>query len=80
MNTQLLRSSPKEDKSSAFHVGSYTGASYSEPEKHHFQKVMIVSAVIIMVVVIYLWLAYFNSVVVGQSIQQPSDAQSQTSQ
>ncbi len=39
MNTQLLRSSPKEDKSSVFHVGSYTGASYSEPGKHHYQKV-----------------------------------------
>lgn len=39
MNTQLLRSSPKEDKSSIFHVGSYTGASYSEPGKHRYQKV-----------------------------------------
>ncbi|MBI2785655.1 MAG: membrane protein insertase YidC [Legionella longbeachae] len=39
MNTQLLRSSPKEDKSSMFHVGSYTGASYSEPGKHRYQKV-----------------------------------------
>lgn len=39
MNTQLLRSSPKEDKSSVFHVGSYTGASYSEPGKHRYQKV-----------------------------------------
>jgi YidC/Oxa1 family membrane protein insertase len=27
MNTQLLRSSPKEDTSSIFHVGSWTGAS-----------------------------------------------------
>ncbi|MCW8470432.1 membrane protein insertase YidC [Fluoribacter gormanii] len=39
LNTQLLRSSPKEDKSSVFHVGSYTGASYSEPGKHRYQKV-----------------------------------------
>jgi YidC/Oxa1 family membrane protein insertase len=39
MNTQLLRSSPKEDKSSMFHVGSYTGASYSSPGKHRYQKV-----------------------------------------
>lgn len=39
LNTQLLRSSPKEDKSSVFHVGSYTGASYSNPGKHRFQKV-----------------------------------------
>jgi YidC/Oxa1 family membrane protein insertase len=39
MNTQLLRSSPKEDKSSMFHVGSYTGASYSHPGVHRYQKV-----------------------------------------
>lgn len=39
MNTQLLRSSPKEDKSSMFHVGSYTGASYSNPGQHRYQKV-----------------------------------------
>ncbi|KTD11827.1 cytoplasmic insertase into membrane protein, Sec system [Legionella gratiana] len=39
MNTQLIRSSPKEDKSSVFHVGSYTGSSYSEPGKHRYQKV-----------------------------------------
>ncbi len=39
MNTQLLRSSPKEDKSSMFHVGSYTGASYSSPGQHRYQKV-----------------------------------------
>ncbi|WP_133136040.1 membrane protein insertase YidC [Legionella rowbothamii] len=39
MNTQLVRSSPKEDKPSMFQVGSYTGASYSEPGKHRFQKV-----------------------------------------
>lgn len=39
MNTQLLRSSPKEDKGSMFQVGSYTGASYSEPGKHRYQKI-----------------------------------------
>jgi len=39
MNTQLLRTSPKEDKSSMFHIGSYTGASYSNPGQHRFQKV-----------------------------------------
>lgn len=39
LNTQLLRASPKEDKSSMFHVGSYTGASFSNPEKKHYQKV-----------------------------------------
>lgn len=39
MNTQLLRSSPEEDKSSIFHIGSYTGASYSKPGEHRYQKV-----------------------------------------
>ncbi len=39
LNTQLLRNSPKEDKSSPFHVGSYTGASYSSPGVHRYQKV-----------------------------------------
>jgi YidC/Oxa1 family membrane protein insertase len=39
MNTQLLRSSPPEDKSSIFHVGSYTGASYSNPGQHRYRKV-----------------------------------------
>lgn len=39
MNTQLLRGSPQEDKSSIFHVGSYTGASYSNPPAHRYQKV-----------------------------------------
>lgn len=38
LNTQFLRGSPKEDKSSIFHVGSYTGASYSNPS-HRYQKV-----------------------------------------
>lgn len=39
MNTQLLRNSPQEDKSSLFHVGSYTGASYSNPGEHRYKKV-----------------------------------------
>lgn len=39
MNTQLLQSSPKEDKSSIFHIGSFTGASYSVPGEQRFQKV-----------------------------------------
>ncbi|AHE68475.1 membrane protein insertase YidC [Legionella oakridgensis] len=39
MNTQLLQSSPKEDQSSMFHIGSYTGASYSNPGQHRYQKV-----------------------------------------
>lgn len=39
MNTQLLRSSPPEDKSSVFHVGSYTGASFANPGHTRYQKV-----------------------------------------
>jgi len=39
MNTQLLRSSPTEDKSSMFHVGSFTGASYSNPGKNRYKKI-----------------------------------------
>lgn len=39
MNTQLLRRAPQEDKSSIFHIGSYTGASYSNPGQHRYQKV-----------------------------------------
>lgn len=39
LNTQLVRASPKEDKSSMFHVGSYTGASFSNPGKTRYQKV-----------------------------------------
>ncbi|MDP3705021.1 MAG: membrane protein insertase YidC [Legionellaceae bacterium] len=38
MNTQLLRSSPKEDKTSMFHMGSFTGASYSVPGQHRYRK------------------------------------------
>lgn len=39
MNTQFLRSSPREDKSSMFHVGSFTGASYSQPGQHRYEKI-----------------------------------------
>jgi YidC/Oxa1 family membrane protein insertase len=39
LNTQLVRSTPPEDKSSMFHIGSYTGASFSNPGKTRFQKV-----------------------------------------
>lgn len=39
LNTQLLRSTPPEDKSSMFHIGSFTGASYSNPGQHRYQKV-----------------------------------------
>ena len=39
MNTQLLRSTPEETGSSLFQVGSYTGASYSNPGQHRYQKV-----------------------------------------
>lgn len=38
MNTQLLRSSPQEDKTSVFHMGSFTGASYSVPGQQRFKK------------------------------------------
>lgn len=39
LNTQLLRSATKEDKSSMFQASSYIGASYSNPNKSHYQKV-----------------------------------------
>ena len=39
MNTQLLRTSPTEDSSSMFHVGSYTGASYSKPGVSRYKKI-----------------------------------------
>lgn len=39
LNTRLLQTSPKEDKSSMFHIGSFTGASYSNPPEHRFKKV-----------------------------------------
>jgi YidC/Oxa1 family membrane protein insertase len=39
LNTQLLRTTPQEDKSSMFHIGSYTGASYSSPGQNRYKKV-----------------------------------------
>lgn len=39
LNTQLLQSSPEEDKSSLFHIGSYTGASYSNPGSQRYKKI-----------------------------------------
>ncbi|WP_419419723.1 membrane protein insertase YidC [Legionella sp. D16C41] len=39
INTQLVRTQPTEDQSSLFHVGSYTGASYSNPEHTRYKKV-----------------------------------------
>ena len=39
LNTQLIQSAPQEDSSSLFHVGSFTGASYSQPGVHKYQKV-----------------------------------------
>jgi YidC/Oxa1 family membrane protein insertase len=39
LNTSLLRTAPEEDKSSIFHIGSYTGASYGHPGVHRYQKV-----------------------------------------
>ena len=38
MNTQILRRAPEEDKSNMFHVGSFTGASYSQPGEHKYKK------------------------------------------
>lgn len=38
MNNQLVQSSPPEDNSSMFHIGSYIGASYSNPSQHRYQK------------------------------------------
>jgi YidC/Oxa1 family membrane protein insertase len=38
MNTQLVRRNPEEDKSNMFHVGSFTGASYSQPGEHKYKK------------------------------------------
>ena len=34
-------------------------------DEGHKQKIMIVASVVIMIVVVYFWLAYFNSIVVG---------------
>ena len=38
LNTQLLRTSPQEDKTSMFHMGSFTGASYSVPGQSRYKK------------------------------------------
>ena len=38
LNTQFLRSSPQEDKTSMFHMGSFTGASYSVPGQSRYRK------------------------------------------
>ncbi len=39
MSTELLQKAPTEDKSSMFHVGSFTGASYSNPGQHRYKKI-----------------------------------------
>lgn len=39
MNTQLLQENPSEDKSSMFHVGSYSGAAVSDPSDKLYQKI-----------------------------------------
>lgn len=39
MNSQLLQKNPKQDKSSMFHVGTYTGAAISNPEDKLYKKV-----------------------------------------
>jgi YidC/Oxa1 family membrane protein insertase len=41
LNNELLRTSPQEDKSSMFHVGSFTGASYSNPGHQRYKKLSI---------------------------------------
>jgi YidC/Oxa1 family membrane protein insertase len=38
LNTQFLRTSPKEDKTSMFHMGSFTGASYAVPGQSRYRK------------------------------------------
>ncbi len=38
LNTQFLRTSPQEDKTSMFHMGSFTGASYSVPGHSRYSK------------------------------------------
>lgn len=38
LNTQFLRTSPQEDKTSMFHMGSFTGASYSVPGQSRYRK------------------------------------------
>ncbi len=38
LNTQFLRTDPKEDKTSMFHMGSFTGASFSVPGQNRYRK------------------------------------------
>lgn len=38
MNSQLLRKAPPDTSSGLFHVGSYTGASYSDPKEKLYKK------------------------------------------
>lgn len=38
LNTQFLRTDPKEDKTSMFHMGSFTGASFSVPGQTRYRK------------------------------------------
>jgi YidC/Oxa1 family membrane protein insertase len=38
LNTQLLRNSPPEDKTSIYHIGSFIGSSYATTEKYKFKK------------------------------------------
>lgn len=39
LNMQIFRTAPGEDKSSMFHIGSFTGASYSNPGTARYKKV-----------------------------------------
>lgn len=39
LNTQLVQTAPPENKSGLFQIGTYLGASYSEPGVHRYQKV-----------------------------------------
>lgn len=39
LNTLIWRAAPDEDKSSMFHIGSYTGASYGNPGVTRYKKV-----------------------------------------
>lgn len=39
LNMQIFRTAPDEDKSSMFHIGSFTGASYSNPGTTRYKKV-----------------------------------------
>lgn len=38
LNTQFLRANPQEDKTSMFHMGSFTGASFSVPGQTRYRK------------------------------------------